>query len=506
MNINDLRSQSALDLPQEQLDEISLQVTHLVSDYFTGIRDRSVRPDNHAGKTLKAIDNKLDRQPVPLATLMNECQAMFDLSRHNGHPRFFGYVASPSTPIGAYADLVASTLNANITCWRSGPAGTEVERLVVRWLGQLISYDDDASGLLTSGGSMANMIALLIAARRTLGPDVRTKGLWQSGSPLTIYASNEAHLSVAKAADILGFGRDSIRTVACDQRHRLIPAHLRQLIQEDLKNGFRPSCVVGSAGTVNTGVVDPLHEVAEIAHEFEMWFHVDGAYGAPGVMDPEKKKLFHGLAQADSVSLDPHKWLYVPVDVGCLLFRDSETAASTFRTDEADYIKLHGHQDDEAFAFWDYGIELSRRFRALKVWFTLRYYGAERIAQSIAEDNALAQYLAFLVDEAEDLELLAPVELSICCFRYLPYKILAQWNGASPGDRQMLDRALNDFNERLMSRVQTSGRAYLSNAMIDGRFALRACITNFRTTKQDIDDTVNVVRDLALELQGTLFF
>jgi glutamate/tyrosine decarboxylase-like PLP-dependent enzyme len=502
MNTNDLRSQSALDLPQEQLDEISLQATHLVSDYFTGIRDRSVRPENYAGKTLAAIENKLDRQPVPLETLMNECRSMFDLSRHNGHPRFFGYVASPSTPIGAYADLFASTLNANITCWRSGPAGTEVERLVVRWLGQLISYDDDASGLLTSGGSMANMIALLIAARRTLGPDVRSLGLWQSGSPLTIYASSEAHLSIAKAADILGFGRDSIRTVACDHRHRLVPAHLRQLIQEDLKNGFRPSCVVASAGTVNTGVVDPLNEVADIAHEFALWFHVDGAYGAPGVMDPDKKKLFQGLDQADSVSLDPHKWLYVPVDVGCLLFRDSETAAATFRTDEADYIKLHGHQDDEAFAFWDYGIELSRRFRALKVWFTLRYYGAERMARSISEDNALAQYLALLVDNAEDFELLAPVELSICCFRYLPGDILAQRNSASADDRQVLDRALNDFNERLMSRVQTSGRAYLSNAMVDGRFALRACITNFRTTKQDIEETVNVVRELALELQG----
>ena len=189
-------------------------------------------------------------------------------------------------------------------------------------------------------------------------------------------------------------------------------------------------------------------------------------------------------------------------DVGCLLFRDSETAASTFRTDEADYIKLHGHQDDEAFAFWDYGIELSRRFRALKVWFTLRYYGGERIAQSIAGDNALAQYLAFLVDESEDFELLAPVELSICCFRYLPNKILAQLNGASGGDGQTLERALNDFNERLMSRVQTSGRAYLSNAMVDGRFALRACITNFRTTKQDIEETVRVVRELALELEG----
>jgi len=370
--------------------------------------------------------------------------------------------------------------------------------MVVRWLGQLISYDESASGLLTSGGSMANMIAMLIAARLTLGPEVRNKGLWQAGSPLTFYASSEAHLSIAKAADVLGFGRDSIRIVGCDQRHRLIPAHLRQLIEEDRKKGLRPSCVVASAGTVNTGVVDPLDEVSEIAREFDLWFHVDGAYGAPGVMDPGKKELFRGLERADSVSLDPHKWLYVPVDAGCLLLRDAEAAASTFRTDEADYIKLHGHQDDEAFAFWDYGIELSRRFRALKVWFTLRYYGADLIAQSIAEDNALAQYLAMLIDSAEDFELLAPVELSICCFRYLPKNILVQQFSANPDDRKALNQTLNGFNERLMSRVQTSGRAYLSNAMVDGNFALRACITNFRTTKSDIEETVNVVRELAL--------
>ena len=501
MDTNQLRIKPALDIPQEQLDEISLQVSQFVSDYFTGIRDRSVRASNYAGKTLEFIDTELSQQAVPLETLMNECRSMLDLSRHNGHPRFFGYVASPSTPIGAYADLVASTLNANITCWRSGPAGTEVERLVVRWLGQLISYDDNAAGLLTSGGSMANMIALLIAARRTLGPEVRNKGLWQSGSPLSIYASSEVHMSIAKAADILGFGRDSIRTVDCDERHRMIPGHLRRLIQTDLQNGFRPSCVVASAGTVNTGVVDPLNDVADVAREFDLWFHIDGAYGAPGVLDRRKKQLFKGLERADSVSLDPHKWLYVPVDVGCLLYRDPDSASAAFRTEEADYIKLHGHMDEEAFAFWDYGIELSRRFRALKVWFTLRYYGAQRIAQSIVEDNALAEYLGALVNDAEDFELLAPVELSICCFRYLPKDLVAKQNGPAEDEWRSSNQTLNDFNERLMSRVQTSGRAYLSNAIVDGNFALRACITNFRTTKKDIEETITVIRDLALELE-----
>ncbi|HEY9500221.1 MAG TPA: pyridoxal-dependent decarboxylase [Pyrinomonadaceae bacterium] len=503
MDTNQLRIKSALDILQEHLNEISLQTAQLVSDYFAGITERSVRAANYAGKTLESIDTVLSQEPVRLETLMNECRSMFDMSRHNGHPRFFGYVASPSTPIGAYADLVASALNANITCWRSGPAGTEVEHLVVRWLGQLISYHDNASGLLTSGGSMANMIALLIAARRTLGSEVGKKGLWQSGAPLTIYASSEVHMSVAKAADILGFGRDSIRTVDCDAQHRIVPARLRSLIQADLQNGFRPSCVVASAGTVNTGVVDPLDAVADIAREFSLWFHIDGAYGAPGVLDPGKKHLFKGLERADSVSLDPHKWLYVPVDVGCLLFRDAESASAAFRIEEADYIKTHGHADEEAFAFWDYGIELSRRFRALKVWFTLRYYGVQRISQSITEDNALAAYLADLVNTADDFELLAPVELSICCFRYLPKNLAGQPGSSTDNERQTTNEGLNQFNERLMSRVQTSGRAYLSNAVIDGNFALRACVTNFRTTKSDIEETISVIRELALELQGS---
>jgi glutamate/tyrosine decarboxylase-like PLP-dependent enzyme len=247
---------------------------------------------------------------------------------------------------------------------------------------------------------------------------------------------------------------------------------------------LRPFCVVGSAGTVNTGVVDPLTDIAQIATEFGLWFHVDGAYGAPGVLDEGKKDLFAGLERADSVSLDPHKWLYVPVDAGCLLFRDAESAMNAFSTEDADYIKTHGYSDEEAFAFWDYGVELSRRFRALKVWLTLQYYGTRRIAEAIAEDISLAAYLGELVSKAEDFELLAPVELSICCFRYVPRA-------------GMSDTDLNQLNERIMALVQKGGRAYVSNATVNGRFALRACITNFRTTKADIEGTVAAIRDAA---------
>lgn len=480
-----MRTQSSLDVSDDTLNEISSSAMKLVFDYLKTISERPVRAENHAGKTIGSIDAELSTEGVPLDKLIDECRTIMDLSRHNGHPRFFGYVASPSTPIGAYGDLIASALNANITCWRSGPAGTELECMVVRWLSSLIRYDPEASGLLTSGGSMANMIALLIASRRKLGADASRRGLWNSGRPMTVYASEEVHMSIPKAADILGFGRDQVRLIGCDDRQRMRVDQLASRIEADLREGLKPFCIVGSAGTVNTGVVDPLAEIADVAREFDLWFHVDGAYGAPGVLDERKSALFKGIEHGDSVSLDPHKWLYVPVDAGCLLFRDAAAARAAFNTEDADYIKTHGYTDEEAFAFWDYGVELSRRFRALKVWLTLQYYGSRRIAEAISDDISLAEYLGESVSNADDFELLAPVELSICCFRYVP-------PGAAKNDAE-LDR----LNEHIMELVQKAGRAYLSNATVNGRFALRACITNFRTTKSDIDQTIEAIRDAA---------
>src|SRR6185437_11205916 len=485
-----LRTQSSLDVNEAELQQISSECSKLVTEYMTTISERQVRAENHAGKTLAAIDTELSTEGRPVQQLLTSCRTVMDLSRHNGHPRFFGYIASPSTPIGAYGDLIASALNANITCWRSGPAGTEVERMVVRWLGALINYDSKAKGLLTSGGSMANMIALLIAHRRKSLVNTARQGLWYA-VPMTIYASEEVHMSIPKAADILGFGRDNVRLIACDDRQRMRVDLLRQQIETDQRDGLRPFCVVGSAGTVNTGVVDPLNEIADVAAEFDLWFHVDGAYGAPGSLDESKKPLFAGLERAHSVSLDPHKWLYVPVDAGCLLFRNDAAARAAFSTDDADYIKTHGYTDEEAFAFWDYGVELSRRFRALKVWLTLQYYGSRRMAQAISEDIALAAYLGEIVSKADDFELLSPVELSICCFRYVP-------------QRGMSDQELDQLNEKIMELVQKGGRAYLSNATVNGKFALRACITNFRTTKADIDETIAVVRDAGRNLAAGL--
>jgi aromatic-L-amino-acid decarboxylase len=277
---------------------------------------------------------------------------------------------------------------------------------------------------------------------------------------------------------------------------------LRAAIEADAARGLVPFCVVASAGTVNTGAVDPLSEIARLARRLDLWFHVDGAYGALGALDESKRALFEGIERADSVSLDPHKWLYAPVDCGCLLFRDEEAARRAFPPTDADYIKVHEETTDESFAFWDYGVELSRRFRALKVWMMLSYYGARRVRSAISEDNELASYFAERVNEAEDFELLAPVELSICCFRYVPASVRERLRSAEGEEHTRLSRELDALNAALMLSVQHGGRAYLSNVTLRGVYGLRACIVNFRTTRDDINQTLDILRDAAREVGG----
>ncbi len=496
---------SSLDISETALDELSSEVTKLVTEYFAQVSSLPIFPKVSAGETIDQVGSDLSLEGEPLEKLLADCRAIVKGNRHNGHPRFFGYVASPSTPAGAFADLIASALNANVTSWRSGPAATEIERTAVRWLGSMIGYDEDSHGLLTSGGSLANLIALLIAHRAKAKDEVGRKGLWNAGAPMTIYASDQIHMSILKAADILGLGREQVRIIPSDTRFHIDVPRLREQVKNDLRHGFRPFCVVASAGTVNTGAVDPLDQIADVAEEFNLWFHIDGAYGAPGSLDERKRPLFAGIHRADSISLDAHKWLYVPIDAGCLLFRDRAVARAAFGAYDADYVTIHEQDPDEAFAFWDYGTELSRRFRALKIWLTLRYYGLRRITEAICEDNSLAEYMAQCLDRAEDFELLAPVELSICCFRYLPREFQVRLKATSEAERTRIESELDQLNTKIMLTIQRGGQAYLSNATIRGKFALRACITNFRTTRADIDKTLEIIRESAKAVETTHF-
>jgi glutamate/tyrosine decarboxylase-like PLP-dependent enzyme len=462
-----------LDLAPEALDALFARAAASAAAELDATRRGPVFASPPSAATLHALlDERLPVDGEPLDDVLDACDAVLGAGRRTA-PGFFGYVQSPPSPVGVVADLLASAADQNVTAWRSAPAAVHVERLTLRWLGELVGFDDDAAGLMVSGGSAANLTALLMAVRTCAEPDADRRGL-------VVYVSEEGHFSVAKAAGALGL---AVRHVRVDGERRLDVAALRDALGADARAGLTPVCVVASAGTTATGAVDPLEAAADVAAEHRLWFHVDGAYGAPAAAVPAERGRFHGIARADSLALDAHKWLYAPVDCSALLVHDAATSARAFGAGAGDYVQVLAAQDDEAFAFWDHGLELSRRFRALKVWMTLRHYGARRLAEAVEHDIAIAAHLAALVEDSRDFELLTPPSLSICTFRHAPPALAG-------GD-------LDAHNERLLAALQRDGRAYLSNAVIDGRFALRACITNFRTTAADVERTLDVLRELA---------
>jgi glutamate/tyrosine decarboxylase-like PLP-dependent enzyme len=305
---------------------------------------------------------------------------------------------------------------------------------------------------------------------------------------LRIYASSETHFSIAKAAALLGIGRENVRHVAVDENLKIRTDDLVAKITTDLEAGYVPFCVVANAGTVNTGAVDPLAEIREITDRFQLWMHVDGSYGAFAVLAESARKLFAGMERADSIALDPHKWLYLPVDVGCVIYRDPEIVRAAF-AHEAEYTRIIGEEADEAFAFWDYGPELSRRFRALKVWMLLKGVGLDSLGKAIESNLACARYFESMIQDSDDFEMTAPVELSIFCFRH----VARQLGSESP-------EAIDAFNERLLVALQRDGSSYLSNAMFGGRFALRGCVLNYRTTLRDMEILLDDLRRVARSL------
>jgi len=358
----------------------------------------------------------------------------------------------------------------------------ELERLTIDWIRQILGFPAEAGGLFVSGGSMANLAALG-AARHT-----RDHSLGR----LRMYASSATHFSIAKAAALLGIGRENVRHVAVDESFRIRVDDLVEKINADLASDYIPFCVVANAGTVDTGAVDSLREIREIADRFQLWMHVDGSYGAFAILAESAKRLFAGMEQADSIALDPHKWLYLPVDVGCVIYRDPEAARAAF-AHEADYTRMFGEEADEAFVCWDYGPELSRRFRALKVWMLLKGVGLDRLSEAIENNLVCARHLESMVRASDDFEMVAPVELSIFCFRHVPVQL-----------RNQSPKAIDAFNERLLVALQRDGSSYLSNAIVGGRFALRGCVLNYRTTLRDMEILLDDLRRVAKSLPASV--
>jgi glutamate/tyrosine decarboxylase-like PLP-dependent enzyme len=385
-------------------------------------------------------------------------------------PRFFGYVLGSGEPVAAAADLLASVLNQNLTAWRSGPAAISIERTVVNWIANAIGCKS-FSGSLTGGGSSANTMALAMAR------EAKLPGNESGAQPAIIYASSEVHMSIPKAMALIGLGRNNLRLIPVDANFQMDISALQRAIEDDRRAGKKAIAIVANGGTTNTGAIDDLAVLAQVAHDHKLWFHIDGAYGVLAALAIPGK--FRGLELADSLSLDPHKWLYQPLDCGLLLYRDAAIARQTFAY-SGDYTKSLQADPIESFCFFEESQELSRRFRALKVWLSLRYHGFDAFRKSIQLDLDHAQLLAKLIKQDSRLELLAPVPLSAVCWLW------------REGD--------DAFNTRLLKRIVQRGRVYISNATINSRFALRACFVNHRTTDKDVEaiveETIAAANDL----------
>lgn len=472
-----------LDPAPDEIRAMGLAAANAVADYYSALPTLPVLPNVTPESIRDQLDPDLPIEGEEFESLLKTItEVVFASSRHNGHPRMFGYVTSPGTPATAFADLLASALNTNVTAWRSAPAAVEIERMTVDWIRKIVGMPERTGGLFVSGGSMANLCGLAAARDAMARLPVTSAGLAAGEQTLRVYTSEECHHSVSKAAGILGIGRDNVRTARVDSALRIDLWDLERQIVEDLDEGFRPICLVGSAGTVNTGSVDDLVALADMAKKYSLWFHIDASYGGFAMLAPSKRKLFAGIVRADSVALDPHKWLYLPADCGCILYRDPARARAVFGHD-AEYTRILEGEDDAAFAFWDYGPELSRRFRALKVWMMLKHAGTRALGETIERNCACAAYLERLVHESEDFEMLAPVELSIFCFRYRPAGVA--------------EEELDALNESLLKRLQRDGSSYLSNARVGGKFALRGCVMNFRTSERDMEVLLEDCRRLA---------
>ncbi len=452
--------------------------THaLVDELVDGLRDVRQRP---VWRSVPAETRARLRGPVPEAP-QGLSGALADLRRDvlpypygTAHPRFWGWVNGSALPIGLLGDLTATAMNSNVGAFDH--AAVFVEQEVLRWLSALLGHDAPCDGLLTSGGSMANLLGLATGVNARAGFDVRRRGL--SGGPqLTVYASLETHDSVHKALELMGLGRDHLRLVATDADYRVDLDALRAAVRADRDAGLRPVALVGNAGTVSTGATDDLDALADLAHEEGLWFHVDGAFGALAWLVEARRGELRGLQRADSLAFDLHKWLYLSNDVGCLLVREHGALERTFATRAAYLTELEGglsaYTDG---AFKDKGLELTRRFRALKVWLALKEHGAAGFRHAIAANLAQARHLALRIDEEPRLERCAPAPLNVVCYRY-----------RGPDDGRLTGQELDALNRTLLVRLQERGLAVPSHTILGGTFCLRVAITNHRTQLDDIE-------------------
>ena len=481
-----------LELRPDEFRSAGHKLIDELAELLATVRDRRVTSAKSPAQIRALLQSpSFPRRGTPATKLLRDTTTMLLAdSLFNGHPKFWGYVTSSPAPIGILGDLLASGINQNVGAFPLSPVATEIEAQTIRWIAEMIGYPAECGGILVSGGNTANFVGFLAARKAKAAWDIRKHGLLHSGKQLRAYCSNETHTWIQKAADMYGLGTDAIAFIPTDDRQRIDVHALEKQLKNDIKKGYKPFLLVGSAGTVSTGAIDPLRELAAVARQYKLWFHVDGAYGGFAAVLPDAHNDLKAMHEADSVAVDPHKWLYAPLEAGCALVRNPEVLQDTFSYHPS-YYRFDDNKEEAVINYHELGPQNSRGFRALKVWLAMKQVGRSGYERMIADDIALARQLYEEIQTYPELQALS-TGLSITTFRYVPQHA----QDGSPKSEEYLTR----LNTELLARLQASGRAYPSNAIVQGKFALRVCIVNFRTTVTDILELPHMVITLGEEI------
>lgn len=494
------RRSAPCDLPPDEFRAIGHSLVDSIADYLRRLPEAptatSLMPDD--------LRRALGKRPLPqegrdIAPVVAEfSEKFFEHSTHNGSPRFWGYITSSAAPIGALADMLAAAVNANCGAWALSPIATEIENETIRWLSEFLGLPGTWDGVLVSGGNMANMVGFSAARTAKAGWDIRANGLTSADARrLVLYTSKETHTWVNKSSDLGGLGTNAVRWIPTDDSFRLRVDLLEEAIARDLAAGLAPFMVIGTAGTVGTGAIDPLPAIARVCKKHDLWFHIDGAYGAPAVALPDASEDLKGLRLADSIAIDPHKWLYNPIEAGCILTRHPTALRDAFAF-KPHYYQFDDNEGQEVRNHFEYGPQNTRGFRALKIWLGFQQTGASGYRNLIAGDIALAHRLYEMIGEHHSLER-GTVSLSITTFRYVPADL------RESAEAEAVAKYLDELNARIITAIRLSGEAFVSNAIVGKRYMLRSCIVNFRTTLEDIavlpDLTIRIGRELDAKLR-----
>ena len=477
--------ETPIEMGKEEFRKIGYQLIDAISTFIDTIREKQVT----TGESSKQLQPLIGASSIPEKGTSAEelfskaSELLFNHSLLNGHPKFLGYITSSAAPIGALADLLAAAVNPNVGANILSPIATEIEKQTVKWLAELIGVSPSYGGLLVSGGNMANFTAFL-AARTVKAPkSIKEDGISNATQRLVVYCSQTTHTWIEKAAILFGLGSKAIRWIPSDAANKMDNKVLEQTIKDDVKNGFKPIMIIGTAGDVSTGAVDDLEALASLCKTYDLWFHVDGAYGIPAAVLPELKSMFAGIEEADSIALDPHKWLYSPLEAGCTLVKDPNHLLEAYSSHPV-YYNFSSNDEPLSQNYYEYGLQNSRGFRALKVWLALQQAGLQGYREMIGEDIRLSKLLFELAQKHPELEALTQ-SLSITTLRYVP-----------PGytqDPQNKEPYLNTLNEALLNELQRGGQVFLSNAVVNGKYCLRCCLVNFRTTEKDIKEIIEII-------------